>query len=127
MADVSVMYTRKLDRVEYAKMSGFSLPFALIHPSDPYLVGGVLFVAGICLLYSKDLATCVGGGLLSLGAGLFASGPKHDPDNWMGPAISGVIAVVWIAFVRPVWLRRWLRLRAKKLAQIDDMLAGNSH
>jgi hypothetical protein len=76
------------------------------HPSDPLVLLGLAFAAGVCLLYADNLPTRLSGSLLALAAALGASGPRGDPDNWLISVSWVGIAVVYMGIVRPRWLRR---------------------
>ena len=87
-------------------MLSSSLLLAWAEINDPHLLSGIVFAAGVCLIYADNLGVRLGGGLLSLCAGLFASGPPGDPDNWLIPVAWVVIAIVVIVCIRPRWLKR---------------------
>src|SRR5688572_25769723 len=79
---------------------------AFAHPSEPLVLLGLAFAAGVCLLYADNLATRIGGCLLALAAALGASGPRNDADNWLISVTWVGLAVVCLAVFRPRWLRR---------------------
>lgn len=80
-------------------------PIAWFRLSDPHLLFGLSFAAGICLIYSDNLPTRIGGALLAAAAALAASGPPSDTDNWLVSLIWLAIALVVMAVKRPRWLR----------------------
>ncbi|MBM4068884.1 MAG: hypothetical protein FJ271_08055 [Planctomycetes bacterium] len=77
---------------------------AWAHPSHPHVLFGLAFAAGVCLLYSDNLPTRLGGSLLAFAAALGASGPRGDPDNWFISLIWVGIAALCLVVIRPRWL-----------------------
>ena len=75
-------------------------------PNDKEVIHSVVFMAGVALIYADHVATRVGGAVICVASMLAMSGPPGDSDNWLISLGHGAAALVFLAILRPKWLKR---------------------
>ena len=73
-------------------------------PDQIWALSPLLFAAGFALLYSKEIATRIGGGFI-IAVALGIARDPGDADNWYLAVFLAVVGLIVLSVFRPRWLR----------------------